>query len=385
MLPIAVQPGQEIFRVRCTLQQGEFRVRKNKGIFIVIAVVTALMSATTIAADDTLAVQEDLWALVEKEEEGYRAGSFLLQPEAALSGVYDSNIFATRSNEVEDSILVFAPELSIESVWDRHQLDLDLGGAFGRYSTHDDEDYDDYWANLDGRYDVNDNSNIFGGLGYSHEHEDRGSPEDGLSGINPTVFDSSRAYGGVSLGGDKTTLRLGGTYEVLDFDDSGLLNNQDRNRDMSGVGARLNFALHPQYSVYQQAVWDRREYDQPTDDAGYQRDSDGYRVDIGMQAKVTNRLKGEAYLGYLRQDYDDSRFSSVSVPDFGGSLKWLAAPRTNLLLELDRSLEETTLPGSSGYLYTSLSGLVQHKLTPRMNINAGSHRRRRGLPGCRPH
>ena len=315
--------------------------------------------------------QKDIWALVQEEEDGYRAGSFLLQPEVSLSGVYDSNIFATRTNEVEDSILVFSPILEANSMWERHKLDFDLGGAFGRYTTNDNEDYDDYWANLDGRYDFTDNSNVFGGLGYSHEHEDRGSPEAGLSGIDPTVFDSSRVHAGASHSWEKASVRLGGTYEVLDFEDSGLLNNQDRNRNMSGAGVRLGYALNPRYSLYGQGVWDRRDYDEPIDDAGYQRDSDGYRADIGVIATFTNRLKGEAYLGHLHQAYEDPRFSSVSVPDFGGNLRWFAAPRTNMLLELERSLEETTLPGSSGYLYTSLSGSVRHKLTPRMNINAG--------------
>ena len=346
-------------------------MKSNKEILIVFSMSTTLASVTLMAADEGELVQEGLWALVQEQEEGYRAGSFLVQPEASLSGVYDSNIYATRSNEVEDSILVFSPVLEVSSSWERHKLDLDLGGAFGRYSNKDSEDYDDYWANLDGRYDFTDNSNIFGGLGYSHEHEDRGSPEAGLSGIKPTVFDSSRVHAGVSHSWGKASLRLGGTYEILDFDDSGLLNNQDRDRDMSGAGMRLSYLLHPQYSLYGQGVWDKRDYVEDTDDAGYQRDSEGYRVDMGTRAKFSNRLQGEAFLGYLHQAYEDPRFSDVSVPDFGGSLKWFAAPRTNVILELDRSLEETTLPGSPGYLYTSLSGSVRHKLTPRININAG--------------
>ena len=344
---------------------------KNKWLFITFTATATLVSAIAIGADDAQVVREDAWALVQEPAEGYRAGSFLLQPEAAISGVYDSNIFATRSNEVEDGILVFSPGLDVNSVWDRHKLDLDLGGAFGRYSSHDSEDYDDYWANLDGRYDFTANSNIFGGMGYSHEHEDRGSPEDEQSGSEPTTFDSSRAHAGVSHGWGKTSLRLGGTHEALDFDNAGSLNNKDRNRDMSGIGARLSYELHSQYRVYGQGVLDKRDYDERTDDFGYKRDSDGYRADVGVLATFTNRLKGEAYLGYLKQDYDDPRFSTVSTADFGGSLGWSASPRTTLSIELERSLEETTLAGSSSYLYTSLSGSVRHKFTPRMNINAG--------------
>ena len=110
---------------------------KTNGNSIVITVSIILMSAITFAADDTTVTQKDIWALAQEEEDGYRAGSFLLQPEVSLSGVYDSNIFATRTNEVEDSILVFSPVLEVNSMWERHKLDFDLGGAFGRYTTND--------------------------------------------------------------------------------------------------------------------------------------------------------------------------------------------------------------------------------------------------------
>lgn len=349
----------------------------NERILIVFMAAVALMPTMAIAADDAGVAQEDVWALAQEASDGYRAGSFLVQPEAAVSAVYDSNVFATRNHEVEDGVLVFSPELNVSSMWERHKLDLDLGGAFGRYSSRDDEDYDDYWANLDGRYDFSDSSNIFGGLGYSHEHEDRGSPEDQQSGNEPTLLDSSRLHAGVSQGWGKASLRLGGTYEVLDYDDAGTLTNKDRNRDLTGVGARISYQLHPQYSVYGQGVWDKRDYDEQSDDNGFQRDSDGYRADVGVLATISNRLKGEAYLGYLKQDYDDARFSTVDTVDFGGSLRWFATPRTTVSVELDRSLEETTLwdattqTAASGYLYTSLNGTVRHKLTPRMNINAG--------------
>jgi len=303
--------------------------------------------------------------------DGYQIGSFTLRPEVGVSGVYDSNIFATPTDEVEDSIMLFAPALAADSSWARHKLDFDLGGAFARYSSNDDEDYDDYWASTDGRYDLSDNSNVFGGLGYSHEHEDRGSPEDEQAGDEPTVYDSSRAHAGISHAWGKLSLRLGGTYEDLKFDDAGTLTNADRDRVVTGAGGRLSWQLHPQYTVYGQGILDQRDYDNSLDDNGYQRDSDGYRAAAGLLATFTNRFKGEAYLGYLSQAYDDPRFDDVGKPDYGGSLSWRPTPRTIVAAELERSLEETTLAGSSGYLYTALTGSVRHKLTPRMNVNAG--------------
>jgi hypothetical protein len=303
--------------------------------------------------------------------EGYRAGSFLVRPEAAVSGVYDSNIFATRKNEVEDGITVFSPSLAVESDWDRHAVTFDAGGAFGRFFSNDDEDYDDYWSDVSGRYDVGQTTNLFGGVGYAHEHEERGSPEDEQSGDEPTVFRSGNAHAGVNHDWGKTTLRVGGTYEQLSFDDAGTLDNTDRDRTLTGAGLRVTRQLDARYALYGQGVWDRRNYDDDRDDNGYQRDSDGYRAGVGMLANFSNRLKGEAYLGRLVQGYDDPRFDDVREPDYGASISLRATPRTIMTAEIERSLEETTLAGSSGYLYTALRGTVLHKLTPRMNVNAG--------------
>ncbi len=348
-------------------------------VWLLIAFTGLLVPPAVHAADDAASAPEqgasgrappDVPRLDAEAADGYRWGGFLVRPEAALSGVYDSNIFASRTNEVEDGILLFAPSVSADSTWARHSLGIDLGGAFGRYSSNSDEDYDDYWASTDGRYDLTDATNVFGGLGYSHEHEERGSPEDEQSGDKPTVYDSSRAHAGISHDWGKTSLRLGGTYEDLTFDNAGSLNNKDRDRVLTGAGGRLTWQLHTRYAVYGQGVWDKRDYDQSRDDNGYQRDSSGYRAGGGVLVTFTNRLKGEAYLGYLSQDYDDPRFGDVGKLDYGGSLRWRPTPRTVLLAEVERSLEETTLAGSSGYLYTSLSASVRYKLTPRVNVNA---------------
>ena len=307
-----------------------------------------------------------------EKADGIRVGSFLVLPEAALSTVYDSNIFATRNNEEEDSIYVFSPTLEVKSAWKRHKLNLDLGGTFGRYATHSAEDYNDYWANISGRYDIRKDTNVFGGMGYSFEHEDRGSLEVDTAGDEPTTLDSLRAHVGVSHTFGKAAIRFGGTVEELNYDNTLPINNEDRNRIMTGSGVRLSYQMHPQYVIYVQGLLDDRDYDSTMDDFGFKRDSNGYLAAVGLSAKITNRFKAEGHVGYLEQAYDDPRFSDVGIIDFGGTLEWLAAPRMKVSLELEQSLEETTLVGASGYLYTSLNGMAKYKLTPRLNLSAGA-------------
>lgn len=157
-----------------------------------------IISTEVMAADDTQVTQNDVATLIEKATDGYRVGSFWVKPEASVSGVYDSNVFATRKNEAEDEILLISPNLHVGSMWDKHKLDLNMGGDFGGYQSYNSENYDDYWLNADGRYDLSTKTNVFGGIRFSQEHEDRSSPDYIQSGSGPVVIDSNRAHAGVS-------------------------------------------------------------------------------------------------------------------------------------------------------------------------------------------
>lgn len=303
--------------------------------------------------------------------DGYRWGSFLVRPELGLSLLYDSNIYATRSGEVDDSITLLSPSVDLRSQWERHKLNLSAGATGARYHTTDTENYTDYWTDLEGRYDIGERTNVFGGLGYSRDHEDRSSPDETLVGDEPTTFTSQRAHGGVAHSWGALSARIGGTFESLDYRDVGPLNNDDRDRDLVGIGARVSYRLNPRYVVFGQAIRDQRRYDLALDDNGFNRDSDGYRAAVGFTGIFSNRLNGSAYIGHLSQSYDQTTFSDLSALDFNGRLTFRATPQTTLAAALERTLEETTLADASGYLYTAASVQAEHRISPRLRATAG--------------
>ena len=336
----------------------------------VLLLIMCIALSNTAGAQETEYVGDDPKPVPSEQADGIQLGSFLVLPEAAVTQMYDSNIFATRDNEVDDTLTILYPNLSAKSTWDKHELELSAGGAFAQYYSNNDEDYNDYWADLDGRYDISAQANLFGGAGLSSRHEDRSAPDDNLAGKKPTTYDSIHAHGGISHQFKRATQRLGGTFERLDFENVSNLNNDDRDRDLLGAGARVTYDINRRYDVFLQGVLDKRDYDEQPDDNGYRRDSDGYHATAGVKVRFSNRLKGEAEIGRLRQNYDDSRFSTVTKPDFGGRLSWLASRRTYVSARLDRSLEETTLSGASSYLYTALSADLNHRFTSRLRLTA---------------
>ena len=111
------------------------------------------------------------------QKSGFQVGDFLIRPELALIGIYDNNIFATRTNEVSDHLLLISPSLNILSDWDRHQLKFSSSADLARYDENSSEDYDDFHVSTSGRYDFSKKANVFAGYNYSQGHESRASPD----------------------------------------------------------------------------------------------------------------------------------------------------------------------------------------------------------------
>lgn len=308
---------------------------------------------------------------------GIPYGGFLLFPELALTQTYDSNIYALRRNEVSDSITTLTPSLVAKSNWSRHRLNFDVGGDIDRYRDHGTEDVNDYWLGFDGQYDLSASSNIFGGARKSHSHEDRGSP-DATYGLAPTLYDSTEAYLGAEVKSGPTSVRMGGIYEELDYDTPAGMSanpvntgNDDRDRTLTSIGGRVGYDLTPGLMPFVQAATDKRSYARSLDDYGYQRSSDGYRAALGAVYRPSATLQGEAFVGHMHQNYDDARFNDFNQMYYGANLSWKPVPGTRFTAFVDRSLGETTLPGSSGYVDSTVGMHVERPITPDLLANAG--------------
>lgn len=295
---------------------------------------------------------------------GYMVGSFRIRPSVSLSETYNDNILYSQSGELDDWITVITPTLKANSNWSKHSLSVEAGLTAGRYNEYDAENYTDYWVNLKGSYDIDETSELFGGFGLTFDHEGRDSPDYDQQ---PTTYYSRNAHAGYKKIIGDTTLRVAGTYEELQFENvisaTGINDYSYRDRELIGLGVRASHKLNTRSQVYIQGLLDWRDYDQNTDRNGYQRDSDGYRVSLGLKNDYGKGNRAEAYIGVISQDYDDNRFDSVDEIDFGGDVKWRAGENTVISGNLKRTLNETTVSASPGYLRTSAFARVDHRVS----------------------
>ncbi|MDE2198799.1 MAG: outer membrane beta-barrel protein, partial [Rhodospirillales bacterium] len=290
-------------------------------------------------------------------------------PGIQAATIYDSNIYATGSGKRADWLGTISPKLSIESDWKRHSLTADVQTDLTGYVRSPHENTVDWNANVEGRIDATDTTQVVLGGTYIAAHEDRSSP-DAVEGFTPTPYRETNGYAGVLQRVGDFAIRLGGAVEHVVFGNvdsaNGIINNHDRDRNRITFGGLVRYDANPGFRPYVEAMGDLRQYNQTHDDFGYARTSNGYRLGVGALYRLAPSLRGDIFVGMASRKADDPRFRENMQLAFDGSLRWQATPGTVLVLYTERSIEETTLFASPGYIYTVFGGRVEQRLTERL-------------------
>src|SRR5213075_432197 len=106
------------------------------------------------------------------------------------------------------------------------------------------------------------------------------------------------------------------SYDRFDFDSTqliggGVIDNGDRDRNVYQLTGKVGYEIAPQQLVFAQFTYDRRDFDRQFDRNGFDRNSDGYRIDLGTTMMLTPVIQTTAYVGLLRQNY--TTLSDVST------------------------------------------------------------------------
>lgn len=296
-------------------------------------------------------------------------GSFELFPTLELGETYDDNIFAANTNERDDAVGTFRPIVTLFSNWGRHALSLTTFGDINYFSEHPDENYNNAVVDVNGRYDIANQIWLAGRAGYQHLSESRGSPND-VGGSEPTTFNV--ANGGATFYRGVGKLRLNADYDFRQFDyndtpsTAGDIDNSGRNRDEHVMGAMLKYDAGGNVQPYLRGSYNIRDYDSnPT------HDSDGWQSVLGVTIDFGGITSLDLFGGWMVQYYDDFGTKEViSSPKIGGRLDWNVTGKTTVVLEADRSIEETTVTGFNSYYSTGGSLTVTHELLRNVLLEA---------------
>jgi hypothetical protein len=308
----------------------------------------------------------------EYEASGIRLGSFLMYPRIETGVETNDNVFATETNEQSDTIWRTSPSVNLVSNWNRHQLEAYARGTITRYSDFDDENTNDVEFGARGRLDIQRFFEVNTAVSHARFTEPRVAQNTPDASEAPIEYDLDR----FSIGGRKTfnRVRLGLNFDYAkhDYDDgrtigsatvpSVVIDQDVRDREMTTVRARADYAISPDTAVFFQVAANERSYDVSSTPLLAARDSQGYEVLAGADFEVSNLIRGEAALGYLSQDFDDVRFQDIDGFGARVSMEWFPTELTTVSGTVSRVVEDSVVIGAGGFLSSSASLQVDHEL-----------------------
>lgn len=283
---------------------------------------------------------------------GLRLGTMLVKPSLEGDGGYDSN--PTRSGVIKKGSSFYRTEAGViaTSNWSRHQLDLDLRGAYTGYTAISNANRPDGDARialrLDATRDLTFDSQLTARV--DTENQNAVNLPGGTNGRTPfyTVggaLGATQNFGRLSVG-------LKGTLDRLMYSDAnvgGVMVNQDaRNLSTYGLRLRTGYEISPGIRPFIELGADQRVHDIAVDTGGFRRDSQGVTARLGSTYELARTLTGETSVGYTIRDYEDTRLKTLKAPVVDSALTWSISPLTTLNVRAQSDITETTLANSSG-------------------------------------
>lgn len=297
---------------------------------------------------------------------GIRAGSFLLQPSLDLSTAYVTNAERVPGS-AGSAYLVAAPELKVQSDWERHSLTADIAGSYTQYATDLVPSLNVPFLNakVDGRIDVSRDTQIIAEQRFIVNTDNPGSPNIGTQVAKLPINTDVGETLGVAQEINRLLLTFKGTFDRAVYDPSLLTDgvsasNSDRNFDQYAGIARVGYELDPGFTPFVEVQEDDRVHDEEFDRSHLQRDSVGTTAKVGSDLNLFGSLTGEMAVGYVNRDYQDATLPSIHGPIADGALIWQPTGLTTFKLGATSQVYETVLAGASGELSRDVNLEIDH-------------------------
>lgn len=306
---------------------------------------------------------------------GVRAGAFIWRPELNFGAEFNDNIFATATNEESDTIFVINPSVTVDTTWSNHAFNAFADVRHQEYSDFGSESTTDYTFGAGGRLDVARGSSISASAAQTRGTEPRTSAGAAGFASEPIRFDTTT----FAVGGEHTfnrlRLRAGYDFTKSDYDDAlliggGVASQDFRDQDTHRFALRADFAISPDTAVFARYRFNERDFRLAPPAVASNRDSDGFTFDIGIEFDLGGLARGEIGAGYTKQEYDSPAFGSADGLSIDGLVEWFPTQLTTITFTARRSIEDSGLAASAGYIGTALSVQADHELLRNVILTA---------------
>jgi hypothetical protein len=320
----------------------------------------------------------------EYDPQGMRYGPLIVRPLLNIDTVYDTNILASGTNPLSDTILLTNAAIDATTNWSTHELKV-VGAVDNRsYAEYTTQNTTAWRVAGSGRYDISRFQSVDARVGAARIYIPRDDTENFAS-AKPVGVDEQLATIGYNVRENRLGLRLQGLYQTLRFLPTEIItptglevpfNQAFRNRDNYLGSAGLFYEISPLRSAVLITRVNRRQYVQEPANAGQPngplaRSSTGYEVLGGIDADYNGIFGFRLLVGWLQQFYEDDRLPNISAPTFEAAVLWNPTTLTSLRFVADRRIVESITPGSSSILMTSLGAVVDHEIARNVLLTGG--------------
>jgi hypothetical protein len=310
---------------------------------------------------------------------GLRLGDFFWFPRAELDEAYNSNIFATTSSPTNDLITALTSSFDLLSNFSRNSLNLHAGSLVQVYADHPAQNTQDGIISADGTLDLTAGSHLYGTAQVAHQHISYGSPNSPGAIAEPVTYWTYTATAGYVQFGRRFSYNVdvgvtSAQYNAAQLVGGGVLPQSTQDGTASSAAVTGRYEIIPDYLGYVRLGGSLFDY-WHTIPGETRPNFSTYRVDVGLQILPTNHIiYGDAYVGYLVQNFAQSSLGSTSTPDYGGDLTWSITPLTTLnftgLLTFNTGTPGTTIPlAGNSYLSKNFTAGVSHQLLPNLQLS----------------
>lgn len=305
---------------------------------------------------------------------GVPLGSFRLHPSLNFYDGYDDNVYRTNTTPLDSFLVTINPALTLASNWGEHEFEIDADLYQYLYRNATDENHTNFDVGGGGRLHVADGWQVDGRASYTATHELRTSEDLSLNAITPTRYTVLHADADMVHARGRLSLRIGGRYDEYNFDPTKLiggtlLDNSDRNRQVYEGYVKGDYEFSPGYSAFLRASYNHRKYVLPLDRYGIDRNSDGYRIDAGVDMLVTRLIEGNVFAGYSIQRYN-APLGQIGGLDYGVKLTWYPTELLTIHLNGQRTIGETTIVNAAADDEKTISGEVSYAFRRDISLRA---------------
>lgn len=289
------------------------------------------------------------------DAQGVAVGDWLFLPSIATTANYDDNVFRLRDDRASDWFFETTPIVRLQRKTDAWQMGISANADTFVYSRLSRLNLTDWTVATDFATTGDKSLTAVFGAYYGEYHEGFESADILGRQLAQTRYFRGHVESGFNYQPGEWALTAAATFDTFAWQPTALLDgehvsNRDRDENLFTPNLRFSYNLAPGYQLFARATYDDRDFAAAVDRFGVRRSSSGYRLDGGLAVAIGAVLRGEAFAGYLRQNFPSGNgqaLPDISLLDYGADVQWYPSPDVTVHLTAARALSDIILPGVS--------------------------------------